>query len=96
MSSEKLKPCPFCGSVATDLITEAYCSNPNCAISGQGFYVAEWNKRPLEEKLKKAIDTLNEAVKFSEDKNLNRHVITARMKEAQKSVIKLLGIATAK
>lgn len=83
------KLCPLCGSDPVTTYLGVYCSgqqNTKCILRRDPIEQKDWNNRPLEDKLKKAIDILLGAIIFSRDKNLARHIITSRMKEACEDV----------
>jgi hypothetical protein len=53
MSSEKIKPCPFCGSkartlpsIAHDREQRATCTYGRCCLFNHCIEVSEWNRRP--------------------------------------------------
>lgn len=54
-----IKPCPFCGSVATSITEGANvrcsCSNEECPLFSIECSYDKWNKRPGEEELLKVI-----------------------------------------
>jgi len=91
----ELKPCPFCGSIADSLDTPsgvfARCSQVGC-IAGQEeyFYIETWNERPLENRLKKAIDIMLKAIEFAQDMTFTKTVIRERLKNSRKEAIKIL------
>ena len=55
----ELKKCPFCGSEATELeveyhgvpVTQATCVELNCFMSYISRDIAQWNTRPIEDRL---------------------------------------------
>ena len=73
--SEKLKPCPFCGSEAgipTNLdgtpvdyeITDCSCKNDDCLIAGYWTPIKIWQTRPIEDDLRKRIAELEAAQRW--------------------------------
>ena len=95
--NDKPKPCSFCEVDPHEHQAHYTCKTPYCPANG-GVYVTLgiWNYRPLENKLKDAIQELLKAIEFSIDKDLKRYLITARLKEARATVHRILGIAKTK
>jgi len=73
--SEKLKPCPFCGSEAEQVpeeylgegvtvMSDCYtCSNENCPVNEVVFHFPKnWNTRPIEDEQAKLIEQLKDAI----------------------------------
>lgn len=60
--SEQLNPCPFCERppVPTDIMQPAMLS---CTYCGCSAYRANWNNRPIEDKLRAEIAALRESMK---------------------------------
>ena len=64
--SDKLKPCPFCGSEAEPLYDEQIeitCSNIRCRMYPVSFavHVSQWNARPIEDSLQARITELEKS-----------------------------------
>ena len=55
--TDELRPCPFCGQPPH---FNVYAS---CVKHTSGFYVKEWNTRPIEDALRKQLDIAVEATK---------------------------------
>ena len=97
----KLKPCPFCGKNPKHLDTPsgifAKCSDELCVAGlGDFFYCDTWNYRPLENKLKKAIDKLTSAMDLALDNAVTHRAKHARLKFALEESRKILGIVKTK
>jgi len=59
--SEELKPCPFCENYISPKLTLRGCSNIECFMyENDGVSFAQWNTRPIEDKLRAE----NERLKF--------------------------------
>ncbi|TDQ63611.1 hypothetical protein ATL17_1618 [Maritalea mobilis] len=59
--SEKLKPCPFCGSSILDTYKIGNGRVVACRDCGGGANVNRWNTRPLEQELVEALKDLTDA-----------------------------------
>ncbi len=56
---EELKPCPFCGGKAKEVIpTQVICSNANCIISTIVMHDSIWNTRTTNGYTKEQVDEL--------------------------------------
>ena len=84
---ENLKPCPFCGG--SDLKfenDEIFCDCGVVAVAGW------WNNRPLETRLKTAIDVMLKAIEFCQDMAYTKTVMRERLKNARSQAIKVLTL----
>lgn len=99
MSDVKIKPCPFCAKEpkSETIGTSVYvkCSDDGC-IAGQDstFHIDTWNDRPLEEKLKSAIQKMLNGIDFALDESFSRRTVSSRLKECRSEAIKLLVAKT--
>jgi hypothetical protein len=93
--TEKPKPCPFCGANPRTISDQYYshntyyCENDDCSSDG-AFKLEEWNNRPVEQKLKDAIQKMLNGINFALDQNFSRKIICIRLVECRKEAIKLL------
>jgi hypothetical protein len=65
MSEEQLEECPFCGSPAERAggHKKLYaCSNQSCCNTLSMFTVEEWQRRPIEDRLRAEISTLQATI----------------------------------
>lgn len=84
---ENLRPCPFCASKDISIAeSHAFCE---CGASA---YLEEWNNRPLENRLKKAIDIMLKAIEFCQDMAYTKTVMRERLKNARSQAIKVLTL----
>lgn len=79
------KRCPFCASKEVSII-----ENHVVCECGASAYATDWNKRPLEDRLKKAIDIMLRAIEFAQEMTYTKNVIKERLKNARKESVKIL------
>ena len=84
---ESLKPCPFCGGSDLKLENDdVVCDCGVVAVAGW------WNNRPLETRLKTAIDVMLKAIEFCQDMAYTKTVMRERLKNARSQAIKVLTL----
>lgn len=54
------KRCPFCGKEPHIFSKLCNCENSECAIYEITFTIEQWNKRPIEDELRKQLDDAGE------------------------------------
>ena len=86
---EKLKPCPFCGNdniaiLREDGVNTAVCK---CGISNN---LKDWNFRPLESTLKKALDQFFDAAKYILENEYTHNMNKRKMRAANVAAISIL------
>lgn len=101
-----LKPCPFCGSSRIEILPYCknglVIQCKSCFFKKEAKVirfdlewlekelVKNWNDRPLENRLKKAIDIMLKAIEFAQDMTFTKTVIRERLKNSRKEAIKIL------
>ena len=108
--SIELKPCPICSikAVAKEIFSSedfvgvktkikmAKCSNQFCPMGDMYITHNEWNNRPQEDKLKKAIDVLLDGIKYVVDNQYTHNMNARKLKQARVTAIALLTGGKAK
>lgn len=78
----ELKPCPFCGSEATDEANYCACCNPDCEFVGWFFLKEQWNTRPVEDALRAENEELKAKVAQLEEYHKGAiHALNSRGEE---------------
>ncbi len=90
---DKLKPCPFCGSKNVEMIkSESRDNDPYHAACecGASAFSQEWNNRPLENTLKKALDQFFDAAKYILENEYTHNMNKRKMRAANVAAISIL------